>query len=82
MFLNLSATKGHFYCIYDLDTAASPPKVTLEIYRVGDGLLERRPFTWDEVLGVTKIKTLPPPPPKEEKAKAGSAAPRATEKQQ
>ena len=81
MFLNLSATKGHFYCIYDLDTTASPPKVTLEIYRVGDGLVERRPFTWDEVLGVTKIKTLPPPPPKEEKAKASPAASKAAEKQ-
>ncbi len=58
-FLDLSATKGHFYCVYDLDTAASPPKVTLEIYRVGDGLVERRPFTWDEVNGVMKIKPLP-----------------------
>ncbi len=68
MFLNLSATKGHYYCIYDVDTLASPPKVTLEIYRVGDGLVQRRPFTWNEVLGVTKIKPLPPPP-KDEKAK-------------
>jgi hypothetical protein len=60
-FMDLSATKGHFYCIYDLDTVASPPKVTLEVYRVGDGLVERRPFTWDEVNGATKIKLLPPP---------------------
>ncbi len=74
MFLNLSATKGHFYCIYDLDTTASPPKVTLEVYRVGDGLVERRRFTWDEVLGSTKIKTLPPLP-KDEKAKADAAKP-------
>lgn len=59
-FLDLSATKGHFYCIYDLDTTTSPPQVTLEIYRVGDGLVERRPFTWDEVNGATKIKLLPP----------------------
>ena len=72
MFLNLSATKGHFYCVYDLDTSASPPKVTLEVYRVGDGLVERRRFTWDEVLGVTKIKTLPPSP-KDEKPKADAA---------
>lgn len=68
-FLDLSATKGHFYCVYDLDTTVSPPKVTLEIYRVGDGLVERRPFSWDEVTGAAKIKLLPPPP-KEEKAKA------------
>lgn len=68
-FLDLSATKGHFYCVYDLDTTASPPRVTLEIYRVGDGLVHRREFTWDEVIGVTKIKLLPPPV-KEEKATA------------
>jgi alkaline phosphatase D len=79
MFLNLSATKGHFYCVYDLDTTASPPKVTLEIYRVGDGRLERRAFTWDEVLGVTKIKTLPPSP-KEERPKADAAKPADDEK--
>jgi len=79
MFLNLSATKGHYYCVYDLDTAATPPKVTLEVYRVGDGRVERRPFTWDEVLGAAKIKLLPPSP-KEEKTKAEPAKPKDVEK--
>jgi alkaline phosphatase D len=79
MFLNLSATKGHFYCVYDINTAVSPPKVTLEIYRVGDGLVERRAFTWDEVLGVTKIKTLPPSA-REEKPKADATKPAGDEK--
>ena len=79
MFLNFSATKGHFYCIYDLDTTASPPKVALEVYRVGDGLAQRRAFTWDEVLGVTKIKLLPPSP-KDEKPKADAAKPTSDEK--
>jgi alkaline phosphatase D len=79
MFLNFSATKGHFYCIYDLDTAVSPPKVTLEVYRVGDGLAQRRAFTWDEVLGVTKIKTLPPSP-REERPRADAAKPAGDEK--
>jgi len=69
MLINLSATKGHYYCIYDIDTTAPTPKVTLEIYRVGDGLVQRRPFTWKEVTGATKIKPLPPPP-KEDKPKA------------
>ena len=62
-FLNLSATKGHFYCVYDLDTAARPPTATLEVYRVGDGRVERRTFTWDEIRGATKLKLLPPPAP-------------------
>jgi hypothetical protein len=39
--------------------------VTLEVYRVAEGLAQRRVFTWDEVIGKTKIKTLPPPPKKE-----------------
>ena len=74
MFLNFSETKGHYYCVYDLDTAAAPPQVTLEVYRVGDGQVLRRPFTWDEVNGVTKIKTLPPPPKPEPKKDAKNAA--------
>jgi alkaline phosphatase D len=77
MFLNLSATKGHFYCVYDLDTTATPPKVTLEVYRVGDGLVERRAFTWDEITGLARIKLLPPSP-KEEKAKPETTRPKAT----
>jgi alkaline phosphatase D len=79
MFLNFSATKGHFYCVYDLDTTAAPPKVTLEVYRVGDGLAHRRAFTWDEVLGITKIKPLPPSP-RNEKPKTETAKPAGEEK--
>jgi alkaline phosphatase D len=69
MFLNLSETKGHFYSIYDLDTAVSPPTVSLEIYRVGRGLAYQRRFTWDEIQGVTKLPVLPAPPPEKEKDK-------------
>ena len=66
-FLNYSQTKGHFYCIYDLDTAADPPKVTLEVCRVGDGLVERRPVSWDEITGAKRITPLPPTPRPEPK---------------
>jgi len=50
--------QGKFYCIYDVNTATEPPAVTLEIYRASEGQIFRRKFTWDEVLGVTKIKPL------------------------
>src|SRR2546425_4316822 len=58
MFLNFSTNKSKFYCIYDIDTRVRPPAVTLEVYRAGEGLAQRRAFTWDEVNGKTKIKTL------------------------
>ena len=75
MFLNLSDSKAKFYCIYDIDTASAPPQVTLEVYRVGEGLAARRTFTWDEVLGQAKIPTLPPPNP-QPKAKTQPAGER------
>ncbi len=50
--------KGKFYCVFEVDTREATPKVTLEIYKASEGLVERRAFTWDEVLGVTKIKPL------------------------
>jgi alkaline phosphatase D len=57
MFWNGGKT-GKFYCIYDVNTAAATPQVTLEIYRASEGLVLRREFTWEEVLGQTKIKPL------------------------
>lgn len=71
IFLNYSPTKSKFYCVYDVNTRVRPPAVTLEVYRVGEGLAERRAFTWDEVTGKTKIKTLGVPA---EKAKEKPAS--------
>jgi alkaline phosphatase D len=51
---------GKYYCIYDIDTTKEQPAVTLEVYRASEGRILRRPFTWDEVLGQTKINPLPP----------------------
>ena len=58
MFWNGGKT-GKFYCIYDVDTAGAQPEITLEIYRASEGRVLRRSFTWDEVLGKTKIPPLP-----------------------
>ena len=70
MFLNYSPTKSKFYCVYDVDTRSRPPAVALEVYRVGEGLAQRRVFTWDEITGKTKIKPLPLPAKKEAEKKA------------
>jgi alkaline phosphatase D len=56
MFLNFG--KGRFYCVYDVETSTAVPVLTLEVYQVGMGLLERRTFTWDEVNGRQKIPAL------------------------
>jgi alkaline phosphatase D len=52
---------GRFYCIFDVDTAAEKPRVVLEVYRAAEGLALRREFTWEEVLGETKLKPLSRP---------------------
>jgi alkaline phosphatase D len=59
MFFN-GGKSGKFYCILDVNTASAQPQVTLEIYRATEGLAFRRAFTWEEVLGQTKIEPLPP----------------------
>ena len=69
MFLNFGTTKNKMYTVFDIDTGAALPALTLEVYRVGEGRIERRPFTWDEILGRTKIKPLPSPPAKSVGAK-------------
>ena len=50
---------GKFYCIFDINTAPAEPQVTLEVYRASEGLVLRRAFAWDEVVGKTTIKPLP-----------------------
>jgi alkaline phosphatase D len=62
--------RGKYYCIYDIDTAGEKPAVTLEVYRTGDGLVERRAFTWEEVTGAAKIRTLASPAAKVDSRKA------------
>jgi alkaline phosphatase D len=53
--------KGKIYCVLDVDTRPRLPSVTLEIYRAAEGLAERKAFTWDEVLGLARVKPTPPP---------------------
>ncbi len=59
MFINYGS--GKMYSVFDVDTRADEPMVTLEIYRAAEGLLEKREFTWDEINGRTNIPELPQP---------------------
>ncbi|HYG74709.1 MAG TPA: alkaline phosphatase D family protein [Planctomycetota bacterium] len=61
MFLNYG--EGKMYSIYEVDTTGAEPSATLEIYRAGDGLLEKRKFSWEQICGFEKIPPLPPSPP-------------------
>ncbi|MCE9611875.1 MAG: alkaline phosphatase D family protein [Chthoniobacter sp.] len=47
---------GRFFSIYDIDTAATPPAVALEIWQTSIGLVEKRAFTWEQVTGGAKIE--------------------------
>lgn len=51
--------KARYYAVYDINTAKEVPEVTLEIYRVAEGLVAKRTFTWDEIQGKTKLSLLP-----------------------
>ena len=57
MFFN-GGKSGKSYCIFDVNTASAQPEVTLEVYRATEGLVFRRAFTWEEVLGHSKIEPL------------------------
>jgi alkaline phosphatase D len=59
MFLNHG--EGKLYSVFDVDTTVKPTRVALEVYRAGDGLVQTREFTWDEIEGRTRIEPLPRP---------------------
>jgi alkaline phosphatase D len=59
MFLNIG--QGRLFCVMDVDTRATPPTMHLEVYRAGDGIIDHRDFTWDEVNGRARLATLPVP---------------------
>ncbi len=43
--------EGCLWMVLDIDTTATVPAVTYEIWQTGGGILERRTLTWDEVNG-------------------------------
>lgn len=61
MFMNHG--EGKLYCIFDVETSGDLPSVMLEVYRAGQGLIEKRAFTLEEIDGRKAIPPLPPSPP-------------------
>ncbi|HVJ46757.1 MAG TPA: alkaline phosphatase D family protein [Luteolibacter sp.] len=44
------------WTIVDVDTSGAEPRISMEIWGAGKGLLERRDFSWPEFCGVEKMK--------------------------
>jgi alkaline phosphatase D len=57
MFLNRGF--GRMYCVLELNTKADPPQATIEVYRAGEGQIERRELTWEQINGSERITPLP-----------------------
>lgn len=58
----LCHAEGKLYAVVEADTAGERPGVALEVYRAGTGLLERRPFTAEEIEGEARIPPMAWPP--------------------
>lgn len=58
----LCHAEGKLYAVVEADTAGERPAVTLEVYRAGDGLRERRRFTAEEIDGEVRIPPMAWPP--------------------
>lgn len=50
---------GKLYSVLEVDTQAQEPRVTLEVYRAGEGLIHRQTFSWAQVNGQEPIPQLP-----------------------
>jgi alkaline phosphatase D len=49
---------GKFYCVFEVDTTGAEPRLVLEVYRAGYGLVEKRTFSWAQINGEERLKTL------------------------
>ncbi len=47
--------QGRYFVVVDAETNTFPPSLTIEMHRVGDGMVRRRQFSWDEINGKSQI---------------------------
>ena len=59
MFMNHG--EGKMFCVLDIDTSAEVPEIALEVFRAGEGMIDRRPLKWSQVNGDEKMTFLPVP---------------------
>jgi alkaline phosphatase D len=48
---------GNFFVVFEVDTTAAEPALTLEVYQVGRGLVRKRALSWQEINGDASIPT-------------------------
>ena len=48
-------TEGKMFSIFEVDTLEETPKISLEVYRAGTGLIRTMNFSWKQVNGLEKI---------------------------
>ena len=49
--------EGHFFVVFDVNTATAPPSSTVEVHQVGTGIVRQRSFGWNELNGHVRIPT-------------------------
>jgi alkaline phosphatase D len=59
MFMNHG--DGKMFCVFDIDTTAAAPEIALEVFRAGEGMIDRRILKWSQVIGEEKMAYLPVP---------------------
>jgi alkaline phosphatase D len=48
---------GNFFVVFEVDTTASEPALTLEVHQVGRGLVRKRALSWQEINREVSIRT-------------------------
>ncbi len=49
--------QGNFFVVLDADTRTEPPRLVIEVHRVGKGMVRRRHLSWEEINGEARIPT-------------------------
>jgi alkaline phosphatase D len=48
-------TEGKMFSVFEIDTRTNPPRLELEVYRAGTGLIRKVDFSWEQINGLERI---------------------------